>query len=117
MSSRLTSRSSFFADTGGLRRRERVDRLPAADGDEVDDEQQRLAAQLVPGRVGAVRLLRRDDQPPPTADAHPEDALVPALDDLVVADRERERRAVVPRRVELLAGGVVDADVVDGGDL
>ena len=43
----------------------------------------------------------------------PGDALVPAGDDLADAEAERERLAAVVRRVELLAGRVRDADVVD----
>ena len=44
----------------------------------------------------------------------PGDALVPARDDLAGAERERERLAAVPRRVELRAVGVVHADVLHG---
>ena len=42
----------------------------------------------------------------------PGDALVPPRDDPARAEREPERRVALPRRVELLAGRMGDADVV-----
>src|ERR1700750_1624866 len=39
-------------------------------------------------------------------------ALVPALDDLADAQAEAQRLTPVPARVELLAGGVGDTDIV-----
>ena len=56
--------------------------------------------------------VRRDDQPAAAADLHALHALVPAGDDLADAEAERQRLAPVVRRVELLAGGVRDPDVV-----
>src|SRR5262249_4680648 len=53
------------------------------------------------------------DQLAPAADLHAGDAQVPALDDAPAAQRELERPAVVPRRVELLAGRERDAHVMD----
>src|SRR5690606_4718542 len=53
-----------------------------------------------------------DDELAPAADLHALDAGVPALDDLADTEAEVERRAAVVRRVELLAGGQGDADVV-----
>ena len=50
----------------------------------------------------------------PAADLHARHALVPAGDDLALAERERERFFAFPRRVELFAALVEDAHVVDG---
>ena len=51
----------------------------------------------------AVREVGRDRQPPPAADLHPDQALVPALDDLALAERQLEGRlAALPGGVELL---------------
>ena len=69
---------------------------------------------LIAGACAAVAVaeVRRDDEPAAAADLHARHALVPAGDDLAGAERERERLAAVPGGVELLAGGVGDADVV-----
>ena len=56
--------------------------------------------------------VRRDGEPAAAADLHALDALVPAGDDLADAEAELQRLAAVPGGVELLAGGVRDADVV-----
>src|SRR3954451_8846985 len=80
---------------------------------EVDDEDERLVGP--DARAGALRAVGeagRDDQLAPAADLHALDALVPALDDLTLAERERERLAAVPRGVELLAGRPRVADVL-----
>src|SRR6478735_6880040 len=80
---------------------------------EVDDEDQGLArgdgAARAPVAVGE---LRRDGELAAAAHLHALDALVPAGDDHPDAEPEVERSAAVPRRVELLAGGVRDTDVV-----
>src|SRR5690606_23065921 len=82
---------------------------------EVDDEDERLAAlDRAAGATVAVAQVRRDGDLAPAADLHAEQALVPALDDLADTDREVERLTAVPRRVELLARGPGDADVVRG---
>src|SRR5699024_5288956 len=85
----------------------------SADADEVDDEDQRLAAlDDVAGAPVAVAEVRRDGDPAPTALPHPEQTVVPALDDLADAGGEGERLAAVPRGVELLPRRVGHADVV-----
>ena len=80
---------------------------------EVDDEDQRLAGlDRATGAAVAVAEVRRDGEPAAAADLHALDALVPAGDDHADAEAEVQRRAAVPRGVELLAGRVRDADVV-----
>ena len=54
----------------------------------------------------------RDGQLAPAADLHPDDAVIPALDDLTHAQPEVQRRTAIPRGVELLARRVRHADVV-----
>src|SRR4051812_47585679 len=83
------------------------------DLDEVDDEDERLVRGDRPGPAGAVAELGRDDEGAPTALAHAGHAVIPALDDAARAEREVERRAAIPRGVELRAGGERDAHVVD----
>src|SRR4051794_32571087 len=61
----------------------------------------------------AVGEVRRDRDAPAPADLHAGHALVPAADHLALAERELERVAAVPRRVELLAALPGHADVVD----
>src|SRR3954468_10509606 len=81
------------------------------DVDQVDDEDEGLAAEEVAsGR--AVGQLRRDDELSPAADAHARDPVLPALDES--AQRELDALAAVPGGVELLAVVVLDAHVVDG---
>ena len=73
------------------------------------------AARWLDHAAGAARPVghrRRDRQLPPAADPHPGDALIPAGDHLALAEREPERLAAVPRRVELVTGREGDADVV-----
>ena len=77
---------------------------------QVDDEDQRLAGQPVPATGWTVGLLRRDGQLAAAADLHAGDAVLPALDQ--AAQRELDGLAAVPGTVELLAGVVLDADVV-----
>ncbi|MBG9885563.1 hypothetical protein ABE10_02960, partial [Bacillus toyonensis] len=84
----------------------------SADGDEVDDEDQGLAAEEVSRSGGAVRQVRRDDQLATSADLHAGDPVLPALDQ--TAQRELDRLAPSPRRVELLSGVELDAGVVHG---
>src|SRR3954451_13986938 len=85
----------------------------SAHADEVHDEHERLVGPDDAARAAlAVGELRRDRDPPPAADAHPGDAVVPALDDLALAEAELEGVAAVPRRVELLAVLPRHADVV-----
>src|SRR4051812_41726641 len=85
----------------------------SGDVDQVDDEDQGLAA--LDRRAGppvAVAQVRRDDDLAAAADPHAQQALVPAGDDLADAELEAQRLTAVPGRVELLAGRVRDADVV-----
>src|SRR3954454_2859926 len=85
----------------------------SADGEEVDDEDERLTR--LDGAAGApvaVAQVGRDDELAAAADLHALHALVPAGDDLADTEAERQRLAPVVRRVELLPGGVSDADVV-----
>src|SRR3954451_5280589 len=90
----------------------------SAHADEVHDEHERLVGPDDAARAAlAVGELRRDRDPPPAADAHPGDAVVPALDDLALAETELERVGAIPRRVELLAVLPRNADVVDLDDL
>src|SRR4051812_40956367 len=85
--------------------------------DQVDHEHERLVGPDDAARATrAVRHRRRDRDPAPPAHLHPGDALVPAPDDLPLAQPELERVAAIPRRVELLAGLVGHADVVDLDD-
>ena len=91
----------------------RAARCAQRDVDEVDDEDERLARlDRAAGAAVAVGQVRGDGEPAAAADLHADDALVPAADDLADAEAEVQRRAAVPRRVELLAGGVGHADVV-----
>jgi calcium-translocating P-type ATPase len=85
------------------------------DREQVDHEHERLVRldhAARPARSVAER--RRDRQPAAAADAHALDPLVPARDDLPLAEPELERLPAVPRGVELLARAKRDADVVDG---
>src|SRR5262249_46027039 len=86
--------------------------------DEIDDEDERLVG-LDHRREAALAVAhrRRDRDPPPAADAHAGDALVPALDHLPLAEPELERVATIPGGVELLPVAPRDADVVDLDDL
>src|SRR6266404_1201180 len=85
----------------------------SADGEQVDDEHERLVRLDHPaGSACAVRERGRDRQPAAAAGLHPLDAGVPARDDLALAELELERLPAIPRRVELLAGEEGDADVV-----
>src|SRR5439155_919190 len=78
----------------------------SARGEQLDLEDERGV-----GRDGArksllaVAHLGRDGQLAPAAHLHPDHALVPALDDLPAAERERKRLPVVLGRVELLPVG------------
>src|SRR4051812_17191108 len=62
--------------------------------------------------LGAVAELRGDGELAPAARLDAYEPLVPALDHHVLAEGEVERRAVVPRGVELLAGVVEHAYVL-----
>lgn len=70
----------------------------------------------VTGTAGAVAELGFDGELALLADLHAEEALIPTLDDLTLADSEVQRLATVVARIELLAAGegafVVDIDVV-----
>ena len=81
------------------------------DVDQVDDEDEGLAAEEVTAG-GAVCEVRRDDELAPTADLHARDAVLPALDQ--TAERELDALTAVPGRVEFFAGLVLDTGVVDG---
>ena len=63
-----------------------------------------------PGSISPVRL---NGQCPLLAGAHVQEALVPSLDDLALADVERQRLAAVVAGVELGAVGVEGTAVVD----
>src|SRR5689334_10441181 len=62
--------------------------------EQVDDEHQGAAGQAVTAAGRAVRELRRAHQLAPSADLHPGDAVLPALDQ--AAQRELDRLAAVP---------------------
>jgi hypothetical protein len=103
-----------------LRRARAVSRRPggeatrwSGDAEQVDHEHQRLAGSDDTARAAAaVTELGRDGEPPPTTDLHPGHTLVPAGDDHLRAEAEREGVAAVPGGVELLAGRPAVADVV-----
>src|SRR4029077_215324 len=82
---------------------------------EVDDEDERLVRGDVGRRaLGPVAEVGRDRQLAAPADAHAGDALVPALDDLALAQWERERLAAGPRGIETLAVAGAAADALPG---
>jgi hypothetical protein len=62
---------------------------------------------------GAVTPVRLDGQCPLLARAHVQESLVPALDNLSLADVEGERLSAVVAGIELGAVGVEGATVVD----
>lgn len=67
-----------------------------------------------PHRPLPIPKLRRDGQGPLIPNAHVQQALVPPLDDLALADGEVQRLAAVVAGVELGAVGGEGAAVVDG---
>ncbi len=67
------------------------------------------------GTLRAVRKVGGASQLGPLADGHLGDSLVPAADDLALADLELERRIAVTRRVELFAVGERAGVVNDDG--
>lgn len=80
---------------------------------QVNHEDQRLARlDDTAGATIAVGEVGGNEQLPATADLHTLHALVPALDDLADAQSERQRLTAVVGSVELLTGGVSDADIV-----
>src|SRR5579859_1553783 len=85
--------------------------------DQVDDEDERLVGtDDAAGTAFAICQHRRDRDPASSADVHAGHALVPAGDDLPLAELELERVAAVPGRVELLPGSPRDAHVVNLDD-
>src|SRR2546429_5428436 len=80
-------------------------------GEHVHHESQRPARRTVAGVV-AIRQVGRDVELYPAAHLDPDETLVPALDDVALAELEAERLGPLPRRVELLAGLERHADVV-----
>src|ERR1700710_591646 len=81
--------------SGTLRRRD-----GSAHADEIDDEDQGLVGTDDAARAAlAVGEHGRDGDAPAAAHAHPGHALVPARDDLALAEAELERAAAVPRCV------------------
>src|ERR1700750_1739412 len=82
----------------------------ALDAQQVNDEYEVLAREPVTAAGRSVRLLRRDGQLTSSADLHTRDSFLPALDQ--PAQRELDRLAPIPGRVELLAVVELDADVV-----
>src|SRR4051794_25813521 len=86
--------------------------------EQVHDEDQRLiGADDAAGAALAVGEVGRDRDPAPAAHAHAGDALVPAGDDLALAEPELEGVAAVPRGVELAAALPRDADIMHFDDL
>src|SRR5262245_48335340 len=81
--------------------------LPDAYEPDVEDER-RVGGNAADGLI-AVAEAGRNDQPALAADAHADDALVPALDHLAAAERERERTV----RVELPSFGLGSTAVVE----
>src|SRR5262245_59019520 len=72
------------------------------------EQQRRVRRDHPAGAARAVAEVGRDQQRALAADLHAGHALVPALDDLALAEAERERAAAIERAVELLALGSVD---------
>src|SRR6185437_4354385 len=73
-------------------------------GEQFDVEHQgRMRRDHTAGAARAIAERGRNDQGALAADLHGGDALVPASDDAVLADRKLERLVAVDRRVELLA--------------
>src|ERR1700761_2023913 len=85
-------------------------KITSSGGQQVDDENQRLAGEAVPAPGSAVGRLGRNRQLTSTADLHPGDTVLPALDQ--TAQWKLDRFAAIPRAVEFLARVVLDADVV-----
>src|SRR4051794_8499510 len=86
--------------------------------DQVNHEDESLARLDHAARAPvAVPQVRRNRQLAAATDLHAGDALVPPRDHTATAERERERLAPVPGRVELLPGRVRYTDIVDGGEL
>ena len=81
---------------------------------QIDDEHERRVRR---NRRGTARLAvgeaRRDDQLAAAADLHAGNSLHPSGDHAAVRERRRERLVAAPGGVELLAGLVQDAHVVD----
>src|SRR4051794_5656512 len=71
-----------------------------------DEDERRVRRDRRRLALGPVRELRRDRELAPAARLDAHEALVPALDHHALAEREVERLARVPRRVEFLAGVV-----------
>ena len=89
-------------------------RVPAYDAEQIDDEDQRRVRWDLRRRAfGPVGERRRDDQLAPTANFHAHDALIPAGDDLALAEHEFERFIAPPGGVKFLAALVEDPHVVD----
>src|SRR5690606_14378400 len=82
----------------------------SADGEQVDDEDERATTETMTRAGRSIAEVRRDDELSAAADAHPRDARLPAGDQ--ARERELDRLAAVPARIELLPRLVVDADVV-----
>src|SRR6476660_628822 len=81
-----------------------------SDAEQVDDEYQRLAGQLMARTGRAVCLRGRDDELAPPADLHAGNTVLPTLNQ--AAQRKLDRLATVPGTVEFLTRVVFDADVM-----
>src|SRR5690606_33880796 len=82
--------------------------------EQVDHEHERLVGTDDPARARlAVGEVRGDDEAASATNPHADHSLVPALDHLARAQRERERLAPIPRGVELTSCRPAVADVVD----
>src|SRR5699024_4637407 len=79
--------------------------------DEIDDEDQRAARKGVRSASRAVSQRRRDRQLPAATSLHARDTLLPTSNQ--PRERELDRLAAVPGRIELLAGLEVHPHVVD----
>src|SRR4051812_21594111 len=111
----MPSRGRTGTDLAGLKEEDVGARLQAGHGgnsgrdgsihlQELDIEHQRgVGRDDAPGAAGAIAEIGRDDQGALAADFHAGDTLVPTLDHLMAAERERKRLAAVERAVELLA--------------
>src|SRR5581483_5580218 len=109
---RVGRRRASFREPGGSVRVE-----------DVDDEDEGVGALDADARLtlGSVALAGWDHEQHLGADGLADEALVPTRDHRALPDREVDRLAAGPRRVELLAvapdhAGVVDGDRLAGGD-
>src|SRR4029077_8383298 len=103
-----TPRSTASRPTSRKTSADGVERARSPQLEELDLEQQRgVGRDDAPRAARAVAEARRDEQGALAADLHARHPFVPALDDLPLAEPERERAPAVQRAVELASLGPV----------